>query len=211
MGIAHVCFVKTPGLTPAKTRLAADIGTQKAEELYKLLLQRCMKISHNMNHSYFALNEAQARHHSLWSREKVYIQKGNTLAEKLRNAEDYFLKYFQAVIFWGADCPSLRLQDFINLRESLKKHHHAIIPAQDGGFVAYAAKVPLAEKWLNVKMSSHTTLHDLRNQLKGPFKLLDQRSDLDEIQDIAQVLKDMNLHPSKDPKWQEIKDLLSIL
>ena len=39
MNIAIAIFVKTPGISPIKTRLAASIGQQKAEDFYRLSLK----------------------------------------------------------------------------------------------------------------------------------------------------------------------------
>lgn len=212
--LISVCFAKTPGLTPAKTRLSATIGKEKCEKLYGLMLDRCFELMAQVEHvnHFFAINELEGRNHSSWKDHSIYIQKGHNLGEKLQNAENYFSTEGESFCFWGTDSASLTLNHFITLQDKLTDYPVVIIPARDGGFVLYGSNVTLPSgAWTSVKYSCQDTLRDLTTFLPTNHYTLSPLTDLDTFDDIEKVLLEMNKYPSQGKAWDKLKDFLENL
>lgn len=212
---AAICFAKTPGVTPAKTRLAKDIGAEKCLQLYLLLLNRCKELMSQIHPiiPYVAVNESQSSTHPIWKDQHVYIQEGLGLGEKLFNAQKYFFYNHRYIIFWGTDSPSLTKYHFVSMLLHLSEYQVAIIPARDGGFVAYAATEQLKKSsWSTPRYSTEKALDDLINQIDHlSCTKLDPLSDLDTIDDIPVVIEEMNQYPSQGKSWDELKKFLTQL
>ena len=63
-----LCFAKTPGLTPAKTRLARDIGDECCLILYKLMVNRCRELMQELEEfcPHVAVNEKEGLSSPFW-------------------------------------------------------------------------------------------------------------------------------------------------
>ena len=67
MSTAVAIFVKTPGLSPLKTRLAASIGQEKAHEFYNLSLNAIRETLTTLDISpYWAIAEKEALNDPMW-------------------------------------------------------------------------------------------------------------------------------------------------
>lgn len=209
-----ICFAKTPGLTPAKTRLARDIGEARCLALYVLMVERCRELMLQLTdlETYVAVNETGGVASHYWRDLPTYVQSDGALGEKLTHAEDFFFKRYHNIIFWGTDSPALTADHFYLVQRSLESGTALIVPALDGGFAVYAAssKLPMGS-WNKIHYSTSSTCHQLQAQMSSEFVLAPALSDLDTIDDIPAVLREMEGFPSQGPVWDELKAFLRTL
>ena len=206
-----LCFAKTPGLTPAKTRLARDIGEEKCHDLYVLMVLRCKELMQQLSdfNPHVAINEPAAAQSPYWEDHLSYPQQGATLGEKLANAESFFFERFQHILFWGTDSPALTTQHFFLMQMALNHATAAFVPARDGGFAMYAARSRLRSgAWQNVTYSASSTLEELKSHIPGTVFEAPTISDLDTIEDIPHVLLEMSHCPSQGPAWDALRAFL---
>jgi glycosyltransferase A (GT-A) superfamily protein (DUF2064 family) len=211
MKLIAACFAKTPGLTPAKTRLAKDIGSKKSEELYLLMINRCLELMDQLADFYpcIAVNEVEGLQSPVWKDRVTYLQTNGSLGEKLVQAEKFLFNHFPSILFWGTDSPSMTIHHFEEIRLALKSHPAAVIPAKDGGFTLYASQQRLPEgSWQLIRYSSTETLNDLIKYLPLETYFTKPMSDLDTIADIPSVIKEMNEVKSQGQAWDILKNFL---
>lgn len=209
-----ICFAKTPGLTPAKTRLAKNLGTKKSESLYHLMVNRCKELMEQLNdiHSIVAVNEEEGLDHSTWKNQQTYLQHPGQLGDKLAHAETHFLKSYQQILFWGTDSPSLSISDFDLARQNLNASPQTIIAAHDGGFILYGSRRPIGEDcWKAVPYSCANTLTELMKHTSPETHLFTTRHDLDTVEDIPLVIGEMQAIPSQGMAWEELLKFLKSL
>ena len=106
-------FVKTPGLTPAKTRLGKTIGQERAEEFY-LLSIACIRenLNHlqNINDSlniYWSVVEEDDVSKSFWNDHEIIFQCEGSLGKKLAHIDKELSRRHGQSIFMGADSPQI--------------------------------------------------------------------------------------------------------
>lgn len=198
MNIASAIFVKTPGLSGIKTRLAKDIGKDKAALFYKLALGSSKSLIKNISvpgaalHFYWAVAEKQGLGDSLWSGENTVFQNLGGLGERLNHIYQELFQENDLVFFMGSDSPhidssylSAKLLDFIN-----SENDFLIGPAEDGGFYFLAGKVPIAkEVWCGVQYSSETTLAELVEGLEplGSIEYIRTDFDVDDLNSLKKL------------------------
>ena len=119
-----LCFAKTPGLTPAKTRLAKDIGSNLSEELYYLMVQRCLELMKQFSEFQpcIAVNEHEGIQNSTWRDKFIYPQSLGPLGTKLAKAEEFFFQSYERICFWGTDSPSITINHFKEINKALQSH-----------------------------------------------------------------------------------------
>jgi rSAM/selenodomain-associated transferase 1 len=200
---AIAIFVKTPGLSPVKTRLAASIGTAAAEEFYQLcteaiqqtLLQNMSSATEAMNIvPFWAVGEPAGLDHPLWqSFESIYTGEGD-LGERQHHIYQYLLAKYQRVILIGADSPQLCARHLNDAITALDNHQFALGPAVDGGYYLLAGRAPIAKDiWTSVTYSSADTAKQLLARLPSKVALLDCITDVDTIDDLAVLERELRL------------------
>lgn len=199
MQIAVAAFVKTPLLSPIKTRLAAEIGTEHAHYIYIKMID-CLRdlfqelIDQNgtlYNFStFFAVAEPDGLNNKLWRGHPTLLQHRGSLGERLSAVYSHLLQSHDAVFLIGADCPRLASSDVLYAITHLKEHRYIAGPAKDGGFYLFAGREDVAETiWTSVNYSTANTLKELQEAI-GPqlFTGLPSYSDIDEKKDLADYL-----------------------
>lgn len=140
---ALVVFVKNPELGKVKTRLAAQIGDEKALEIYLNLL--------NYTHSVAISWDADVRVYysdfipelDLWDvgYGTKHVQIGNNLGQRLLQAvSETFSEDYEYVIVIGSDCPKLNVEHLNKARTNLGDVDVVVGPAKDGGYYLIAMK-----------------------------------------------------------------------
>ena len=194
---AIAVFVKTPGLSPIKTRLAEAIG-QEAAESFHLLASQCvesvigevLKVKSDIS-PYWAIAEKFGLSFPAWSRfEHIYQGEGD-LGERLSFIYDELLKKHSFVIFLGADSPQISSEILIQAIECLSSSDFVIGPAEDGGFYLFAGKGPIPKQsWLKVPYSSNHTAEALLDELnlRGSVHQLPSLLDIDTFSDLKRLI-----------------------
>lgn len=190
---AITIFVKTPGLSPLKTRLKAEIGEDKAMKFYALALDCVENLAQQSGATpYWAIGEENGLTHDRWQNfDRLWTGEGD-LGDRQQHIYSTLLQQYDEVMLIGADCPQLTPQEITNGFDALKDHDFAISPAQDGGYIYLAGKKDIPPKsWKAVRYSEPDTLENLLKHLNGSHKLLQKHSDVDYKDDLQAVLNEM--------------------
>jgi glycosyltransferase A (GT-A) superfamily protein (DUF2064 family) len=201
---AIAVFVKTPGLSPVNTRLAASIGTAAAEQFYKLCTMAIRETLETASKTmdiapFWAVGEEAGLCHPLWQGfEAIYTGEGG-LGERQHHIYQTLLAKYQRVILIGADSPQLSSRHLNNAIEALENHSldnnsFALGPAVDGGYYLLAGRAPIARDiWTNVKYSAADTAEQLLSQLPSKTALIEPITDVDTIDDLARVESELRV------------------
>lgn len=141
MKLAIAIFVKTRGVSPLKTRLAATIGQEKAEHFYRLSLNCIINTLKGIEITpYWAIAEEQCVNNSMWKNfDRMHTGEGG-LGERQSHIYHELLKHHDAVMLIGGDAPQLSEDIIHQAMEALKLHDYTIGPADDGGYYLLAGK-----------------------------------------------------------------------
>ncbi len=196
---ALAIFVKTPGLSPVKTRLAADIGVDKAEQFYLYSVKCLEELAHNVTQEtqgdlvpYWAVGEENGLKHQLWQNlDRLWTEDGG-LGERLDHVYATLLKKHDHVILIGTDSPQLSSWCIIEVHDHLRKRAgHIIGPAEDGGYYLYGGHTPLPrDLWLSVPYSVSETCSIFVEKLlpHGKTRYLPKSFDVDISEDFKKLL-----------------------
>ncbi len=197
-GVGIAIFVKTPGISPLKTRLAATEGVEYAENWYRHAAAAVAEVATLSGATvYWAVAESEGVNAEIWQNLPRLAQldcsdsTANTgLGARMHHVHQQLLARHSAAILLGADTPQL---DITVLRAVVgylqaSTPRSAIAPASDGGFWLYGANscAPLSA-WESVRYSSNATLAQfeqaMRNQ--GTMRHFQIETDVDTAQDLA--------------------------
>ena len=211
---AIAVFVKTPGLSPVKTRLAATIGTAAAEQLYVLCTEAIRETLETASKTldivpFWAVGEEAGLSHPLWQGfEALYTGEGG-LGERQHHIYQTLLAKYQRVILIGADSPQLSSRHLNNAIEALQSNSFALGPAVDGGYYLLAGRAAIARDiWTNVTYSAADTGEQLLSQLPSKTALLEPITDVDTIEDISALKREL---PAKNFRNNGQKILLDYM
>ena len=137
MKAALIIFVRNPVLGKVKTRIAKDLGNEKALSIYKKLLQHTRAIAGILKEDIFVYYADHINDDDIWNGAAVskQVQTGNDLGERMKNAfSDLFGKSYSRVIIIGSDCFELSGDLVEEAFKSLIDHNLVIGPSVDGGY-----------------------------------------------------------------------------
>lgn len=196
---ALAVFVKTPSLSPIKTRLARDIGKAEAEEFYihsvsalRSSVESLVSMHPNIT-PFFAVAEQQGLEFPLWQGWRVLNQGDGDLGKKLNNVYDQLISEFDSVLIIGSDSPQVGCSDlevaFQTINDSSERGSPALVvgPAKDGGFYLVGSSRKLPKKlWTDVRYSTENAGKDLIDLgLKlGEVITLPEEIDVDTVEDL---------------------------
>lgn len=188
-------FVKTHGLSPVKTRLAATLGKQTAEAFHLASSQSVAAVAQSLSQqtdmtAYYAVAEKSALNHRYWQDLPCLWQGENGLGERMAHIYQTLLNKHDFAILVGADIPQMTAPDLHNAVTWLlhKKSARLVFgPSLDGGFWAFGGNCPIAQDlYLNIVYSKADTGTYFFNKIKqlGDVKILSVLRDVDEEADL---------------------------
>jgi uncharacterized protein len=197
--VAVAVFVKTPGKSPLKTRLAKTIGEESAHEFYTLAcktlaatLRNAATLSQGRIHPVWAVAEHDTQKY--WTDFPVIWQGDGELGDKLHTVYSSLLASHDGVMLIGADAPHLTPEEFIGvLDRHLEGADFVVGPAKDGGFYLFSGTKPVPERiWKETRYSSDDTLQQLLPEIKknGATEILPVRTDVDVFEDLRGMLNE---------------------
>jgi uncharacterized protein len=193
-----IIFVKSPIAGEVKTRLASDIGVEKALKIYWQLLEITKKIASQFKGSKMIWsNKNWTDHSDYWPIEsfQFHLQKGANLGEKMASAFDFHFKEgFNKLLLIGSDCPEINIS-VLNEAEQALDHHDVIIgPAVDGGYYLIAMKKVHYELFEDMQWSHAQVLENTIQKAKIHFLstyLLKTLSDIDDLADLKLLTNEL--------------------
>lgn len=178
---AIAVFVKTPGLSPVKTRLAATIGHQLAEAFFHLakaaneavltqaipyFAEQGIELS-----CYWAVGEQQGVQHPMWHSEVMQVMHtcSGGLGERMHHVYTTLLETHDFVMLTGIDSPQNSAGNLLGAAEFLRQPDSLVIgPALDGGFYLFGGNTALSlERWTAAEYGREDTLQHFLAQLDG--------------------------------------------
>ena len=202
MKIALAIFVKTPGYSEVKTRLAASIGRLRAHEFYLRSIKAIESVALELKNSsveiepIWALAESESLDHPLWEKlDRIYQGEGD-LGQRLSCIHDQLFNRFDIVYFIGADSPHLSVTflknsilNFLNERSSSFQLGEAF----DGGFYILGMKIKIPSSvWTSITYSSDTTSMQLKDKILnfGTIDEIKKEFDVDIYKDLLHYKED---------------------
>lgn len=193
--MAIAIFVKTPGRSSLKTRLARTVGRSLAEEWHRQAAGTVAAVADAAKTGpvYWAVAEDDALDHPLWRDHPAIGQGSGSLGERMARVHKRLVEDHGSALLLGADAPQL---DPAWLEQAADWLAHesprtCIGPARDGGFWTFGANqcIDIAH-WQAVTYSSASTLTEFRRQVvvQGECLTLPELTDLDEVEDVPDLI-----------------------
>ncbi len=216
---AIAIWVKTPGYSPVKTRLAAAIGTEAAEEFYWLsaqavgaVVRQAAGAAPELLTPYWAVAEEAALSHPDWRDFPTVYQGEGDLGARLSHVYDTLLQRHPWVIFIGADAPQITRHVLAAAAQVLSETGDFVLgPAEDGGYYLFGGSTALPRSlWVAVPYSAADTLEVFAGLLRplGSIQYLAEMFDVDTADDLTQLRNELVVAP---PLLIEQQNLLAWL
>lgn len=188
-----IIFARNPVLGKVKTRLAREIGNEKALEVYLKLLEHAHKTADHVDAEkqvYYTDNLDEFGLLDYFKFEKR-LQQGHDLGERMHNAVASGLaEGYRKVIIIGSDCIEITPQLIDRAFQELQNCECVLGPAHDGGYYLIGLKGPIPAVFTNKNWSSADVLLDTILDLQGSsntYYLLPTLNDIDTKSDLDQV------------------------
>lgn len=213
LGIA--IFVKTPGYSPLKTRLARGIGANAAREFHLLSAAAVAAVTRRAQRerpalaTHWAVAETAALGDPSWALLPAISQGDGHLGARMGRVTEGLLARFDAALLLGADAPQIEAGDIITAMDALASHPHVIGPSADGGFWLFATRghVPL-QAWSGTPWSQADTTARFCAALcttpaDPPIARLRSLRDADTAEDLPPLLS--ALEALRDPLAEQLR------
>ena len=215
MTTAIAFFVKTPGVSPLKTRLAKAIGQDRANEFFllsvKVIEEFALELKKKLDiEPYWAVAEETELDNPIWKNLKRIHVGGNNLGECQSNVYSSLLKNHGEVLLAGADSPQINVDIIQKALGILKSSEDFVFgPAEDGGYYLFGGKkdIPLSV-WESVAYSKDNTRKELQKALEdiSASQEVDELFDVDHYEDILKLENCMR--PGNSIAKQNLKSCL---
>lgn len=196
MSTAIAIFVKTPALSPVKTRLAEGIGNEAAQEFYALSLQAIKETVKAVEAvPYWAVAEEKGLTDPLWlGSPSLHTGDGN-LGERQYYIYETLLDNYDRVLLIGADAPQISRDILEQAIIALDTHDFVIGPARDGGYYLFGGRIKTPQKiWGLVPWSTGETRERLESLLPSEPAHLPLLTDVDTENDLKYMHQEMPEH-----------------
>lgn len=210
-------FVKTPGHSPLKTRLAAGIGREAAETFHRLAVAAVAEVARAAQTRmpglavYWAVAEDTALHDALWRGFPVLAQGEGDLGARMRAVCARLLAMHGQALLIGADAPQLAAADLRDACDALHTQPCTLGPSADGGFWLLGTRGPLPEAaWRDTPWSQPDTaarfLAHAGMPTVAPLRML---RDVDTAEDLPALVEALDALPEPLPAQQRLRAWLA--
>jgi len=210
---ALAIFVKTPGTSPVKTRLAQTLGREQAERFHVLAAQAVAAVACTAGPDilpYWAVAESAALGHRLWTQFPAIWQGTGGLGERMDRVFSRLQRRHGKVLLLGADTPQIDTAILHAACRALEDPAtpHVIGPASDGGFWLFGARCPVpSDIWHAPPYSSSQTARIFEDRLStlGGIAHLSMKTDLDHAEDLPALVCELDALPAPLPAQQALR------
>ena len=187
---AVVIFAKAPSSGTAKSRIAAQAGRERADAIYRELLQITDQRVGNHTHyvAYHGIG-GESDLEQVFSRALGFLpQHGETLGLRVKNAlNEVKALGHGALCAIGTDYPEITSEDFDTAFSHLDQGMDVVIgPAEDGGYYLIAVRDPDCGVFSVSGWGTDTLLRETLSLVHSAglsLSLLKKRSDIDTMED----------------------------
>lgn len=214
MNAALAIFVKTPGVSPLKTRLAAATGPATAQRFYRLAAAAVASVTQQLAaeiESRWAVAEPAGLAVPDWLALPALAQGSGELGQRLHRIYRELLAQFERVLLIGADTPQLTVDLLRRALCALDENPFALARAMDGGFWLFAGRRPIPEGlWRSVAYSQPDTAAQLAAALSthGAVAELPVLADVDTASDLAALADALTRLPMMTTEQRALLDWL---
>ncbi len=197
MNAAIAIFVKTPGYSATKTRLALSLGRGFAEDWHRRAAATVAEVVRASGLAgYWAVAETTAVEAAEWEGMPMLDQGSGGLGARMAGIHSTLVARHGAAILIGADLPQITVDQLRHAAAWLAgaQPRQVLGPAYDGGFWLFGANrtFPI-ERWESVEYSRADTARQFVAALAGdqPWELLERQTDLDRAEDMPALLQEL--------------------
>lgn len=219
VGGAIAIFVKTPGYSAVKTRLAASVGATVAVEWHVRAARTVAAVARAAAGVtgavvYWAVAESDAMAAGAWDALPSLAQGDGGLGARMGRVHAALVRRHGAGILLGADAPQLAADELVDALAwcAAAEPHQVLGLAHDGGFWLYGANraSPVA-RWEEVAYSQPDTADAFRAAFadRGAWRVLSTLTDLDRRADVSAMDRELGLIPAPLPEQQAIRAWLA--
>ena len=194
-------FVKNliPGMV--KTRLAKDIGIERALNVYMELVHHTNRITEKIDTDKAVYYSEYVEVEDVWDTEKygLTVQKGNDLGEKMMVAFDKAFDSYNKVIIIGSDCYELTPKIICEAFLQLEENDLVVGPATDGGYYLLGMKEYFPQIFQNKEYSTDSVLKELlqeAEEMELSVYKLPTLNDIDTLKDLKKT----------DMQWEDLDE-----
>ena len=213
---AVAIFVKTPGLSPVKTRLAKGVGIALATEFHCRAASAVGAVARAAGSDiqpHWAVAEREALAHPAWRDLPTLWQGDGDLGTRLDLVYTELLERHGSVLLIGADAPQITPSLLRDAARTVREGGppYAMGPATDGGFWLFGGRAPVPpEVWRSVAYSRADTGARLAEAL-GPFGSISRvptLADTDEVSDLPVLMSALGCIRDPLPQQAALGDWL---
>ena len=219
---AIAVFVKTPGLSRIKTRLAAGIGSARAEEFHLISAFAVCAVAKRATASlgasvFFAVAESAGMDSPHWQGTDRIFQGVGGLGARMRKVYSNLMENHGYAILLGADSPQMETGDLESAASWLLdgvEARLAYAPAADGGFWLFGGNRSLPEHlWTSVEYGRPDTGERFKSLMEAHGKLTTMRTliDADRPEDLSALLSGLRRLSSPLPEQTQVVRILEDL
>ena len=196
MNAAIAIFVKTPGLSPIKTRLGVSHGRNAAEAWHRRA-SACVQATARATGLpvYWAVAEAEGMQHDMWQDMPRLSQGEGGLGRRMAAVHAELVQRHGAGILIGADLPQIEARHLRTAARWLDadEPRHVLGPAHDGGFWLFGAnRTKATAAWESVRYSRNDTAREFIKAIDAAaWEMLEAMTDLDQAEDLPAVLREL--------------------
>ncbi|MDR1989884.1 MAG: DUF2064 domain-containing protein [Acidobacteriaceae bacterium] len=193
---AIAIFVKTPEVSPVKTRLAASIGNVAAQRFYLASAAAVASVVRRCGTAlspYWAVAERET---DAWSGFPAIWQGEGDLGERMERVYGELLAAHGSALLIGADIPQVTPALLTAAATAVHAGDapYVIGPAKDGGFWLVGGRQPVpVAAWRETPYSQANTLDVFTRALRhaGKYTRLDTLTDADSLADVPELLREL--------------------
>jgi rSAM/selenodomain-associated transferase 1 len=174
-------FVRNPELGKVKTRVAAEVGDEKALEIYHSLLEITFQTLLDFDENVVLYLTHHLDDFKNLPFERA-LQSSGDLGHKMFTSFSELCERYHNVILIGSDCPYITPQILQEAINKLSDHDVLIGPSTDGGYYLIGMKQPNASLFDNISWSTDAVLQETIDQVKKnnlSYALLESLTDID--------------------------------
>lgn len=206
-------FVKTPGLSPLKTRLATGLGQAAAEQWYRLAASAVAAVPARVAGltTYWAIAESAPAARASWPGLPLLAQGEGELGARMGRVHAALLERHGFALLLGADTPQLDPKRLAEAAAWLAggEPRLAMGPARDGGFWLLGAnRHPAPGDWLRSACGREDTARGFRDAMArhGDWLTLPPLTDVDDAADLEAMLAELALLERPLPEQARLAD-----
>ena len=189
-----IIFLKYPEAGKVKTRLAKDVGVQRAAKFYSQMAKEIIEnVSDNDSYRTTIFYNPPGKENEIrnWIEKKEVLfspQRGDTLGDKITDAfAQIFSSGSDKAVIIGTDCVDVSSETIIQAMNALDDVDVVLGPAEDGGYYLSGSNSHIPGIFQEIEWSTDRVLHQTLERLKEmklSYELLKTLKDIDTLEDL---------------------------